>query len=340
MSVTEHCVTSAPHLGSPATKLRRGEFWVFTGSETSRCASYVHWEAPAALTGQLPVVLVHGGGGQSIDWTTTPNGDPGWARLLVEAGHPVYLPDRPGHGRSPYRAGIHGDLLPAAGAADLQRLFAPTPGDDRYETHTGWPWARTPGTAQFDALTSSAQPLPRDIAVGHRLDGAMLAALLEVIGPAVVVTHSAGAPAGWIAAQRRPDLVASVVAVEPLGPPYRDLGRRGRLTYGVTAVPLDDRACAAATDPTRPPRLLGLTATPIAVVTADASGRYDDDLATVGFLRAAGARVDHLVLADLGVPGHGHGVIFENGHDRVLSIIRNWLTASPSRPTSADKGLS
>ncbi|MDI9977191.1 alpha/beta fold hydrolase [Rhodococcus sp. IEGM 1307] len=340
MTVTTQPAHSAPHRSAPAAWLRRGELWVHTGAGAPRCASYVRWEAPGTDTGELPVVLVHGGGGQSLDWTTTPNGDPGWAPLLVEAGHPVYLPDRPAHGRSPYRPDIHGDLMAAATAADVQRLFAPGPHDSRHRAHTEWPWTRESGSPQFDALASAAQPLPRSLATGHRLDGDMLVALLERIGPSVVITHSAGAPAGWIATQRRPDLVAALVAVEPLGPPFRDLGDRGRLAHGLTAVPLDDRPRTHSVDPTRPQRLLGLASTPIAVVTADASGRHDDDLATVMFLQSAGARVEHLVLADLGLPGHGHGLIFERGHDHTLAIVRDWLSTSVTRSNPPAEGLS
>ncbi|UZF48526.1 alpha/beta fold hydrolase [Rhodococcus rhodochrous] len=333
-------VHSAPHRSAPAVWLRRGEFWVYTGSGATRCPSYVRWEAPGDDTAELVVVLVHGGGGQSLDWTTTPNGAPGWAPLLVEAGHPVYLPDRPAHGRSPYRPEVHGDLIPAASSADVQRLFAPGPNDPRHRAHTGWPWPRRPGTPQFDDLASATQPFPRSLADGHRLDGDMLVALLERVGPAVVITHSAGAPAGWIAAQCRPDLVAALVAVEPLGPPFRDLGERGRLAYGVTAVPLDDRPHAESMDPAHPPGLSGLSSTPTAVVTADSSGRHQDDLATVAFLRSAGVPVEHLVLSDLGVSGHGHGLIFEQGHDRALAIVRDWLAANAVRSSSPAEGLS
>ena len=39
-------------------------------------------------------------------------------------------------------------------------------------------------------------------------------------GPAVVVTHSAGGPCGWLLADRRPGLVRALVAVEPIGPAF------------------------------------------------------------------------------------------------------------------------
>ncbi|WP_342660462.1 hypothetical protein Rruber_00403 [Rhodococcus ruber] len=324
---------AAPHRIELTRPVHRGEFWLESGDAEARTLAYVRWESPGRRTDQPPVVLVHGGGGQSTDWSTTPNGDPGWARLLVDAGHPVYLPDRPAHGRSPYRPAVHGPQLPAATAADLQQLFTPTSSDARHRAHTQWPWAREPGHRQFDALAAASQPMLLGLVRGHRADGEMLIALLERIGPAIVITHSAGAPAGWIAAQRHPDLVTALVAIEPLGPPFRDMGARGRLDFGLAAVPLD-LDTATTPDPAQQSRpLRGLASTAIAVVSADASGRQDADLATVAFLRAAGAAPDHLVLAECGLTGYGHGLIFENGHDAVLSLVRAWLEPRSTPPS-------
>ncbi|MEJ7658536.1 MAG: alpha/beta fold hydrolase [Hymenobacter sp.] len=56
------------------------------------------------MTQPYPLVLVHGGTFQGTEWGTTPDGRPGWAQRLQEAGYAVLLVDRPGHGRSPYHA--------------------------------------------------------------------------------------------------------------------------------------------------------------------------------------------------------------------------------------------
>ena len=47
-----------------------------------------------------------------------------------------------------------------------------------------------------------------------------LVALLERIGPAVVLTHSRSGPFGWLVADARPDLVHAILAVESNGPPF------------------------------------------------------------------------------------------------------------------------
>ena len=58
------------------------------------------------------------------------------------------------------------------------------------------------------------------------------AELLDLIGAAVVLSHSAGGPPGWLIADARPGLVKALVAMEPLGPPFTALS--GPLPYGIT----------------------------------------------------------------------------------------------------------
>jgi pimeloyl-ACP methyl ester carboxylesterase len=94
---------------------RRGFFWV--GGEqlaveqgtALRGQMYVQWESPAEVTKPYPIVLVHGGGGQGLDYLGTPDGRPGWATFLLEEGYAVYVVDRPGHGRAPFYPAVLGE---------------------------------------------------------------------------------------------------------------------------------------------------------------------------------------------------------------------------------------
>ena len=82
--------------GTPPTTSRRGHFWVAgdrvttDGMTFQRGPMFVEWEAPERVTQPYPVVLVHGGTFQGLEWTGTPDGRPGWARRLVEAGTPCW----------------------------------------------------------------------------------------------------------------------------------------------------------------------------------------------------------------------------------------------------------
>ena len=206
----------------PATTSRRGHFWVGVGPEDLpgggrgvRGAMYVHWEAPEQVTQHLPIVLVHGGGGQGLDYLGTPDGRPGWAALLVERGHVVYVVDRPGHGRSAYDPRALGPMAPARPEEFFADLFAPTAGSANplAGLHTRWPGPGGPGDPAMRQFLASSGPIVGDTATAHDLDATRLVELLERTGPAIVFTHSAGGPSCWVAADRRPELFAALIAV-------------------------------------------------------------------------------------------------------------------------------
>ncbi|SEF32315.1 Lysophospholipase, alpha-beta hydrolase superfamily [Amycolatopsis pretoriensis] len=294
-----------PHRGAEPTRRRRGGFFL-DGEWDAKLhrpvgSAWVRWEAPADEGDwTAPVVLVHGGGGQSTDWLWAVDGQPGWAELFVGAGHPTYLLDRPGHGRSVWDVEAMGPRSAVPDTTVLARLFQVDEAELR---------------GRFGAVAASSTGLFADAAAAQRRDAAALTRLLELVGPAIVVTHSAGAPAGWLAADRRPDLVDIVVAVEPLGPP-----RTRALTEGVTALPL-----GAAGQPR------GLATVPVLLVTAAASGHLQADSETAAFLRGRGAEVEHLRLGQHGLDGDGHGVLFDRNSTAAFDLVHRHLPA-PARP--------
>src|SRR5574337_1860920 len=184
---------------------------------------YVEHLAPDAAT-QPPFILIHGGGGQGLDYLVTPDGRPGWATLLAERGHDVYVVDRVGHGLSPYDSAVLGEFGPGMGVDFLADLFfPPAAGPGSHPTsdlHTQWPGGRTADDPAVRQFLSSQAPAPADTENAQRLDQAALAELLDRVGPAVLVSHSAGGPAGFLAADARPHQVLALVACEPLGPPF------------------------------------------------------------------------------------------------------------------------
>jgi pimeloyl-ACP methyl ester carboxylesterase len=129
------------------------------------------------------------------------------------------------------------------------------------------------------------------------------------VGPSVLFTHSAGGPAGWLIGAARPNLVRAIVALEPFGPPFRPAGDGlPGLPHGLTAIPLE-----------------GLGGMPVLLVTAEASllGYFDAEVRD--YLTEAGATVDLLRLADHGVHGNGHGMIFERNNIEVLNVVMRAL---------------
>ena len=58
----------------------------------------------------VPVVMVHGATLTGKSWETTPDGRMGWDEYFVRKGHPVYVPDQVGRGRSGFNQAIFNDV--------------------------------------------------------------------------------------------------------------------------------------------------------------------------------------------------------------------------------------
>jgi pimeloyl-ACP methyl ester carboxylesterase len=319
---------------------------------TAVTGTHVQYQVPARVRHPYPVVMVHGGGGQGLDYLGTPDGRPGWATLFLREGYTVYVVDRPGMGRSPY----HPDLLgPAAPTPVYQGMItgltapgvAPWPYPyPQARLQTQWPGSGVPGDDMaLEQFLAGSEPLIGDLASAQE---AMLRAgvdLLDRIGPAILITHSMSGPFGWLVADARPDLAKAVVAVEPIGSAFAELPGMGALSWGLTAIPMTfdppvtdpadigrelrrapepDLADAyVQTEPAR--RLANLSGVPTAVVTAEASWHAQFDHAIVEFLRQAGVDADHVRLADLGVHGNGHMMMLERNNAEVAQVIFQWL---------------
>jgi pimeloyl-ACP methyl ester carboxylesterase len=285
-----------------------GRFWIGAGGEAPM---NVEWSGPEP--GDQPsIVLIHGGGGQGTDWTGTPDGRPGWAPELTARGHRVYVVDRPGHGRGSQWASALGEMGAAPTAEAMAVLFRSPEGvHPTAHLQTQWPSEGGPPDSDPAILQflSGARSMPTDLGVAHALERRLGAELLDRVGPSILFTHSAGAPAGWLIAAERPGLVRAIVALEPFGPPFRPAadGLPG-LPHGLTAVPME-----------------GLQGIPVLLVTAEASlfGHFDTEVRD--YLTQTGAEVELLRLADHGVRGNGHGMIFERNHLQVLDVVMDAL---------------
>jgi pimeloyl-ACP methyl ester carboxylesterase len=356
MARFSHGPPAQPPTESAPITSRRGHFWVGAepqpGTGAARGPMFVYWEAPVEVTKPYPIVLVHGGGGQGLDYLGTPDGRPGWSDLLVEQGWVVYVVDRPGHGRSPYDPEAQGPFGPPLPIEVLRGIFVPPadgPGAMPFAgLHTQWPGDRSdpndPALLQFLAGTG---PFAGDAADRQALEQQRLVELLDRIGPAFVVSNSLGGPSGFLVADARPDLVVALVQVEPIGPAFNTMFGPDTLQWGVAAVRMtfdppasspDDLslvhhdppapgapALVLQTDPAR--KLANLAKVPIAVVSGEASVFRFTDGPLIEFLQQAGCDAVHIDLADRGVHGNSHGSMFERNNAEVLAVVTDWMDA-------------
>jgi pimeloyl-ACP methyl ester carboxylesterase len=342
-----------PAEAAPVTS-RRGHFWVGAEPEPATGAArgpmFVYWEAPVEVTKPYPIVLVHGGGGQGLDYLGTPDGRPGWSTLLVEQGWVVYVVDRPGHGRSAYVPEALGPMGPPLPIEVLLSIFVP-PVDGPAampfaHLHTQWPGDRNdpsdPALLQFLAASG---PFAADAVDRQALEQTRLVELLDRIGPAYVVSNSLGGPAGFLVADARPDLVVALVQVEPIGPAFSTTFGPDTLQWGVAALPMTfdppalsptylDLVRNEPVAPGAPPlvlqseparQLTNLAQVPIAIVSGEASVfRFTDGL-LIEFLQQAGCDAVHIDLAERGVHGNSHGSMFERNNADVLAVVTEWM---------------
>ena len=286
---------------------------------------FVDWQEPHKVTG-MPLVLIHGGGGQGTDWLTTPDERPGWASLLRRAGHPVYVVDRPGHGRSAAHPDVLGQPGQPASYEGAAFVFASAPAT---ASHTQWPWGRAPGDREFDQFVASGGYLLANLADSQDLDARRIVELLERVGPSVLVAHSLGTCAAWLVADRRPDLVLGIVAIEPVGPPFVSAPGTGKLTWGLTAAPMRTQPevpvedLAGSRGSWTVPSFAGLK---VLVISGEASIMASAAASVTEFLVEIGADARHTALEDIGIHGNGHGLIFEQNSAETIKPVLEWIT--------------
>jgi len=337
-----------------------GKYSIVKDQQVMSGQLYVEFQIPSKQTHEWPIVMVHGGGQSGTNFTGTPDGREGWAQYFLRQGYAVYAVDQPGRGRAAYQAELYGAVTPPSVDNVQRRFVAP----ERFklwpqaQLHTQWPGTGAPGDPVFDQFYASQLPSIQDFTLQQALNRDAIVGLLETIGPAIVLTHSQSGAFGWPVADRKPDLVKAIVAVEPNGPPFFDVTNvtapewfRDSATatrpWGVTAVPLsyappaknsselaivrqeksdapDLAKCWLQKSPAR--QLPNLQKTPILVVTAEASYHAPYDHCTVKYLEQAGVHSTWIKLADIGIRGNGHMMMLEKNNLEIAAAISNWLS--------------
>ena len=112
---------------------------------------YVRYMVPQGGDGNVPVVMVHGATLTGKSWETTPDGRMGWDEYFVRKGHPVYVPDQVGRGRSGFNQAVFNNVR--AGSAPANSL----PRWLRFSDEGVWPNFRI-GPKAGAALSGHAVP--------------------------------------------------------------------------------------------------------------------------------------------------------------------------------------
>ena len=319
---------------------------------------YVEERVPARKTKPYPIIMVHGGTMSGTNFTGTPDGREGWAQYFLRQGYAVYVVDQVGRGRSGYLAAAYGPDRNVERDNSASRYVA----EEKFNLwpqahlHTQWPGNGKPDDPATMQLVSGQLPAIASFYKQQFLNRDALVALVDKIGPSILLVHSQAGAYGWPVADARPNLVKAILAIEPNGPPFYGIEFVGAptwfkqgpraLDYGITAVPLtyspavqgapdldivveekadapDLARCYSQREPAR--QLPNLQKMPILVLTAEASYHAPYDHCTVKYLQQAGVKPTFIRLADVGIHGNSHVMMLEKNNKEIAAVIAKWL---------------
>ena len=287
--------------------------------------SYVEYSIPQnKRPGAPPIVLYPGGSLIGAQFMTTPDGREGWADFFLRRGFSIYVVDPPGRGRAGWavdqynrvRAGIdppssqptlsqwdsdawrewnQGPDFGVHGAHDPSCIGNDGRGDPPFTCHGDRFPTDEESLKHFLAAHMPIGPAPTDA------PKTSLVALLEKIGPAIYIGHSAGGSFGGAVANERPDLFKAVIGVEPA------------------------QNCNLAT--TAP--VEGIRKVPtLSIHGINQIGRPNtpDCRAKYAEINDVGGNATYLDLVnDLGIWGNGHMMMWEDNSDQIAEILLTWI---------------
>jgi pimeloyl-ACP methyl ester carboxylesterase len=324
---------------------------------------YVEYQIPERLQHPYPVVMIHGGSQTGTNFTGTPDNREGWAQYFLRRGYAVYVVDQVARGRAAYSSPVYGPVTPPRLAFVEQRFVAPERAKmwPQAHLHTQWPGSGQKGDPIFDQFYASQMPSVADFAKQQEINRDAGVALLDRIGPAVLLTHSQSGSFGWPIADARPKLVKAIIAVEPSGPPVHDVEFKGAPDWfadaaktklsGLGEVPLTYEPAGAPEfarqdQPDKPDlvrcweqkaparQLVNLKHIPVLIVMSEASYHASYDHCTAKYLAQAGVTNTYIRLAERGIHGNGHMMMLEKNNDAIAGVMADWLDkALPGVPT-------
>jgi pimeloyl-ACP methyl ester carboxylesterase len=261
---------------------------------------FVEYQIPKDQRYRYPVIMVHGGGHTGKTYETTPDGREGWFTTFTRRGFAPYVVDAPNRGRTGYdptnRYKVFLGLEPAS-SLEIGNI---------YSAHSAWVAFRFGATygvqypgQQFpiEHLNDYVMQLvPSYRAAQDPLIVKALVALLEKLGPSVLIGHSTGGANVLNVATERPDLVKGLVALEPSGYPPEE--RRGVLAKLPLVIVLGDHQPETTIKNTK---------------------AFADNL------KKLGGEASTIVLPEVGIHGNGHMMMMERNSEQVADLVEGWI---------------
>jgi pimeloyl-ACP methyl ester carboxylesterase len=322
---------------------------------------YVNYIIPYTVTHPYPIILIHGGVGTGQAFLSTPDGRTGWAQYFAKQGFAVYVVDQPARGRSIYQPALDG-AVGSNSVLNMEQTFTASQDFDLWpqaHLHTQWPGSGLQGDATFDNFMRGTNGATPD---EEALDIASGAALIDRIGPAIVLGRSQSGNYPFHYADVRPHEVKAMIDIEGNAPAFKTAtlspdcfncqtynGVPSTLTplWGITSQPIT--YSPAITNPTtqlvRVPgtapagtnlatcwlqgapvhTLPNLKGIPTMVMASQSSAPAQEQICTHEYLTQAGVKNDFIRLQDVGFDGNGHLMNVELNSDGIAQFLVDWL---------------
>ena len=186
-----------------------GKYTTVKGANEMSGQIYAEFQIPVHQRHPYPIVFIHGGAQTGTNFTGTPDGREGWAQFFLREGYTIYVVDQAGRGRSAYANDLYGQQS-TPNLDFVQQRFTAIEKFNRWpqaHLHTQWPGAGTPGDPIFDQFFASQVQAMTSFSLQQQVTSDGIIALLDKIGPAILLTHSQSGATGWPVADARPDRV-------------------------------------------------------------------------------------------------------------------------------------
>ena len=279
---------------------------------------YVRFMVPQEVDG-LPVVMVHGATLTGKSWETTPDGRMGWDEYFVRRGHPVYVPDQVGRGRSGFNQAVFNNVRAGSIPPADQPVWL------RFSDENVWPNFRF-GPASGEAFPDSQFPLDAvdelakqgvpDVSFGGIPTPTptirALSDLARDLNGAVLMGHSQSGSFPLESALLDPAATRALVLIEPGSCPARYTPEQiaSLATVPILVVFGDHRD-----NPT------GIPTLPIW------QERYEACGALIERLTQAGGTATMLAPQELGASGNSHMIMQDRNNLQVADLILDWIAA-------------
>jgi pimeloyl-ACP methyl ester carboxylesterase len=290
---------------------------------------YVRFMVPQGGDGNVPVVMLHGATLTGKSWETTPDGRMGWDEYFVRKGHPVYVPDQVGRGRSGFNQAVFNNVRAGTATPGNQPNFLRFSDEGvwsnfRFGLKAGQPFSDSqfPLTA-IDELAKQGVP---DLNSSLPTPNPTLKALSDLaaqLNGAVLMGHSQSGSFPLEAALLNPAVARGLVLVETGRCPatYTDEQIKTLSTLPILIVFGDHRET-----PT------GLPSLPTW------QERFEACQTFLGRIeRAGGKQAQMLNPPERGIRGNSHMIMQDKNNLQIADLILKWIDEQVGKRTSQGK---